>query len=81
MTIDDPFGVGWMLGALIWAAVIGVAVGIGVLTLLLFGSTGRETAAMALDRSDAGTATPPAQPAEEGGRLDEWGEDRLDRAA
>lgn len=83
MTIDDPFGVGLMLGALFWAVLIGAAVAVGALGFLLLGSTGREsgTAGMDLDPSRLGVATAVPQPAEEGGRLDEWGEDRLDRAA
>lgn len=83
MTIDDPFGVGLILGALFWALLIGTAVAIGALAFLLLGSSGRETgtAGMAFEPGRPGALAAASQPAEEGGRLDEWDEDRLDRAA
>lgn len=83
MPMDDPIGVGLMLGVAFWAALIGAAVAIGALAFFLFGSTARELGRGKTvgGRSGPGVATAPPQPAEEGGRLDEWTEDRLDRAA
>lgn len=83
MPVNDQVGVGLMLGAVFWAALIGGAVVVGALAFFLFWSTGREIerARMAGGRSGPGAAMAPSQPAEEGGQLDEWSEDRLDRAA
>jgi hypothetical protein len=82
MPVVDQVGVGLMLGAVFWVALFGGALIVGALAYFLFGppagEIGRERVR---DRDSAGGTIELPQPAEEGGQLDEWGEDRLDRAA
>lgn len=80
MPIDDQTVAGLILGAVFWVVLFGAAVTVGGLAFFLFGSTGREVGTAGARSRPGGTIEPP-QPAEEGGRLDEWSEDRLDRAA
>lgn len=83
MPVEDQIGVGIMLGALFWAALFGGAVALGALGYFFIGPAGRKTGRerMARDRNSAGSTIELPQPAEEGARLDDWSEDRIDRAA
>lgn len=83
MIIDSSIGLGLILGVAFWAAVIGGATALAAWALIMFGSTAREIgkARTRGRETEPGVATTVTGPAEEGGRLDEWGEDRLDRAA
>ena len=83
MTFEDSIGIGLLLSVAFWAAAIGGIAAIGVWVLVASGWVERNFGNAGMrNRTDAlGTTILVAEPAEEGGQLDEWESDRLDRAA
>ncbi|MBI5575909.1 MAG: hypothetical protein HY896_06045 [Deltaproteobacteria bacterium] len=86
MTAEDSIFFGMIIGVALWAAAIGGIAILGAWLLVLFGANIRTTG----DIGDVGTQGAKAvsgatstvtEPAEEGGKLDEWESDRRDRAA
>lgn len=83
MTFEDSIGIGLLLSVAFWAAAIGGIAALSVWALITSGWFGRNFG-KAGARSEAEmqeAAATVSVPAEEGGQLDEWESDRLDRAA
>ena len=83
MTVGDSSLTFWVLMVVVfWAAALGAIAILATWTLILIGSTPRtirETGFYTVDAPPG--AYKVSEPAEEGGRLDEWSRERLDRAA
>jgi hypothetical protein len=83
MAADGSIGVGLILSIAFWVAVIGgiAAFAVWLLVMYMAKSEKFNMAQESAMREKLAAGTMMTEPAEEGGRLDEWDLERLDRAA